>query len=79
MVNNVGKTTDTLNKNLGDTTSFTTDENITLISGEIGRGLLLFDPVGTLGVVSNFTSESDFTVSTLAISIDVEAILGLSY
>lgn len=79
MVNNVGKTTQTLSTNLGDANSFTSIESITLITGEVGKGLLLFDPDGTLGVVSDYTDETNFTVTTYALSIDINSILSLSY
>ena len=45
MVNNVGKTTQNLSTQLGEATPFTNTESITLLTGEIGKGLLLFDPV----------------------------------
>lgn len=79
MVNNVGKTTKTLNTNLGETTSFTSKDDITLLTGEIGTGLLVFDSVGTLGAVSLYTDENNFTVTTYALSIDIAKILSLSY
>lgn len=79
MVNNVGKTTQTLSTNLGEATLFTTSENITILTGEIGKGFLLFDPAGTLGVISSFTDETDFVVTTHALSIDVQSILNLNY
>lgn len=79
MVNNVGKTTQVLSTNLGETNSFTSSENITILTGEIGKGLLLFDPAGTLGVISDYTSESNFIVTTYALSIDIQSILNLSY
>lgn len=79
MVNNVGKTTQTLSTNLGEPTSFTSTETITLLTGEIGKGLLLFDPIGTLGVISDYTDETNFTVTTYALSIDIQTILSLSY
>lgn len=79
MVNNVGKTTQTLNINLGGTTQFTSKNDITLLTGEIGTGLLVFDSSGTLGAVSNFTDENNFTVTTYALSIDIQSILSLSY
>lgn len=79
MVNNVGKTTQVLSTNLGETNSFTSSESITILTGEIGKGLLLFDPAGTLGVISDYTSESNFTVTTYALSIDIQSILNLSY
>lgn len=79
MVNNVGKTTQNLSAQLGEATSFTSTESITLLTGEIGKGLLLFDPVGTLGVISDFTNETDFKVTTYALSLDIQTILNLSY
>jgi hypothetical protein len=79
MVNNVGKTTQTLNTNLGETTPFTTSENITILTGEIGKGLLLFDNAGTLGVISDYTNDTSFIVTTYALSIDIQTILNLSY
>ena len=79
MVNNIGKTTQTLSTNLGGTTSFTNKEDITLLAGELGTGLLVFDSTGTLGAISTFTSENDFIVTTYALSLDISTILGLSY
>ena len=79
MVNNVGKTTQILSTNLGETTSFTSNENITLLTGELGLGLLVFDLSGTLGVVSTFTDENNFIVTTLAVSIDIQTILNMNY
>ena len=79
MVNNIGKTTLTLTAELGRETSFTSSDDITIITGELGAGFLLFDPAGTIGVISNFTSETDFVVTTHALSIDVQTILSLSY
>lgn len=79
MVNNVGKTTRELNTNLGGTTQFTSSNNIIVIAGEIGRGFLIFDSIGTVGVVSNFTDETDFSVTTHALSIDINNILSLEY
>lgn len=79
MVNNISKTTKTLNTNLGETTTFTSKEDITLLVGEIGLGLLVFDKAGTLGVISEFTDENNFTVTTYALSIDIPTILNLNY
>lgn len=79
MVNNVGKTTKTLSTNLGETTSFTSSNDITLLTGELGTGLLVFDASGTLGVVSAFTNENNFVVTTFALSIDISSILNMNY
>ena len=79
MVNNIGKTNKTLSTNLGEKTSFTSGEDITLITGELGLGLLVFDSVGTLGAISEFTDENNFIVTTYALSIDISTILSLNY
>ena len=79
MVNNVGKTTKTLSTNLGESTSFTSEDNITIMTGELGKGFLVFDPIGTLGVISSFTDEHNFMVTTYALSIDIPSILNLEY
>lgn len=79
MVNNVGKTTQHLNTDLGTSTQFSSKDDITIFSGELGNGFLLFDPDGTLGVISSFTDENDFMVTTYALSIDIQKILNESY
>lgn len=79
MVNNVGTTTQTLSIELGRTTQFTTSDDITVITGTIGKGFLVFDSAGTLGVITTYTSETDFIVTTHALSIDINAILSLEY
>ena len=79
MVNHVGKATQALSTNLGETVEFISASGITIISGEIGLGFLLFDSTGTLGVVSRFVSTENFSVTTHALSIDIEKILNMSY
>ena len=79
MVNNVGTTTQTLIARLGETNSFNTSDDITIITGTIGAGFLVFDPAGTLGVITTYTSETDFVVTTHALSIDINSILNSSY
>lgn len=80
MVNNIGKTTKTLNVTLGGTTSFTPSDNLTIMTGVLGTGFLIFDSNGTLGVITAYTDdESNFIVTTYALSIDVQNILSQSY
>ena len=79
MVNNVGKTTQVLDTNLGGTVSFTSKDDITLLTGELGTGLLVFDSAGTLGAISSFTDENNFIVTTYALSIDINKILNEDY
>ena len=79
MVNNVGTTIQTLSTELGRTTSFTTSDDIRVIAGVIGLGFLVFDSVGTLGVITEYTDENNFIVTTHALSIDINSILSLEY
>lgn len=79
MVNNIGKTTQILSTNLGEETSFTSQDLVTILTGELGVGFLMFDSAGTLGVISTFNSENDFIVTTYALSIDISTILSLNY
>ena len=79
MVNNVGKTSKKLDTELGRQTTYDTGDEIEIISGELGLGFLVFDPDGTVGVITNFINENNFMVTTHAISIDIEKILNLSY
>lgn len=79
MVNNVGRTTQTLDTHLGTTNQFSSKDDITIFSGELGTGFLLFDSYGTLGVISSFTDENNFIVTTYALSIDIQKILSESY
>lgn len=80
MVNNIGRTTKTLSTSLGGTTSFTPNDNLTILTGVNGVGLLIFDSDGTLGVVTTYTdNQTNFTVTTYALSIDIPSILALSY
>lgn len=79
MVNNVGTTKQTLNTKLGEQNLFSTSDDITVITGEIDKGFLVFDPVGTLGVITSYTSETEFIVTTHALSIDINSILSLNY
>lgn len=79
MVNNIGRTTQTLSTNLGGTVTTLTSSDITLLTGSLGQGCLIFDSAGTLGVITTFTDQNDFIVTTYALSIDVQSILGQSY
>lgn len=81
MVNNVGITTNkTLNSTLGGvTTPALTSADITMKSGELGVGCLVFDSKGTLAVITRYVDDTDFTLTTYAVSIDIETILELSY
>lgn len=79
MVNHIGKTNKTLSTTLGETVTFSDSEEVSLIAGELSLGLLMFDSVGTVGVISSFTSNNDFVVTTVALSLDIPTILSLEY
>lgn len=88
MANNIGITTETLPRIIGQTVDFdTTGEwnSITMFSGQLDLGAIIFDETGTMGVCSSFTRDDDnnpiYTVrtTTLDTQIDVQSILGKSY
>ena len=89
MSNNIGITTETLPRTIGQTVEFdTTGEwnSITMISGQLDLGAIIFDEDGTMGVCSEFTRDDNnnnplYTIrtTTLNTQIDVQAILGKSY
>lgn len=88
MSNNIGITTETLPRTIGQTVEFdTTGEwnSITMISGQLDLGAIIFDEDGTMGVCSKFTRDENnnpihtVRTTTLNTQIDVQAILGKSY
>lgn len=88
MANNIGVTSKTLPRIIGNTVDFdTTDEwsSITMITGELDLGAIVFDSDGTMGVCSQFTRNDEqnpiYTIKTMTLNtqIDIEAILGKSY
>jgi len=88
MANNIGITSETLPRVIGQTMDFdTTGEwnSITMISGQLDLGAIIFDENGTMGVCSNFTRDDSnnpiYTIrtTTLNTQIDIQTILGKSY
>ena len=88
MANNVGVTTIKLPRVIGETVDFdTTDEwtSVTMITGELDLGCIVFDNDGTMGVCSGFRRDSNnnpiYTIrtSTLNNEIDINNILSQSY
>ncbi len=81
MVNNIGKTINkTLNTTLGGvTTPALVATDIDMKTGELGNGCLIFDSAGTIGVITDYIDTSNFTVTTYAISIDIETLLTSTY
>ena len=88
MSNNIGITSETLPRVIGQTMDFdTTGEwnSITMIYGQLDLGAIIFDNDGTMGVCSEFTRDENnnpiYTIKTTTLNtqIDVQAILGKSY
>lgn len=88
MANNIGITSEILPRVIGQTMDFdTTGEwnSITMISGQLDLGAIIFDENGTMGVCSNFTRDDSnnpiYTIrtTTLNTQIDIQTILGKSY
>lgn len=88
MANNIGITSETLPRVIGQTMDFdTTGEwnSITMISGQLDLGAIIFDENGIMGVCSNFTRDDSnnpiYTIrtTTLNTQIDIQTILGKSY
>ena len=88
MANNVGITTENLPRTIAQTMDFdTTGEwnSITMISGQLDLGAIIFDENGTMGVCSSFTRDENnnpiYTIRTMTLDtqIDVQTILGKSY
>lgn len=88
MANNIGITTENLPRVIGQTMDFdTTGEwnSITMLSGQLDLGAILFDEKGTMGVCSSFNRDKNnnpiYTIrtTTLDTQIDIQTILGKSY
>lgn len=88
MANNIGITTQNLPRIIGQTMDFdTTDEwsSITMFSGQLDLGAIVFDENGTMGVCSEFNRDENnnpvYTIrtTTLDTQIDVTAILSKRY
>lgn len=88
MANNIGITTVKLPRTLGETIDFdATDElaSITLITGEMDLGCMIFDGDGTLGICTSFTRDESgnpiYTIETKSLNaeVDVQNILSQNY
>lgn len=86
MENNIGVTSVTLSRIIGDISTITDGTAITAISGFVDVGFIVFDGDGTMGVCTAFTrSEEDdspiytFRTCTLNTEIDVQTMLSKSY
>ncbi len=88
MANNIGVTSQKLPRVIGETMEFDTTselESITLITGEMDLGCMVFDEDGTIGVCTGFTRDEEqnpiYTIETKSLNteIDIQNILNQSY
>ena len=88
MANNIGVTTTKLPREIGKAIDFdTTDEwtSVTMITGNLDLGCILFDADGTMGICSRFRRDDNnnpiYTIrtSTLNTQIDIDNILSQRY
>lgn len=88
MANNIGVTSLKLPRVIGETVDYdTTNEwtSVTMITGDLDLGCIIFDNDGTMGICSGFRRDDSnnpiYTIrtSTLNTQIDVNNILSQSY
>ena len=88
MVNNIGSTTETLARVIGNTISVTDPLNlnkISMIAGQLDTGAIITDEDGTIGVVVSYTTDANnklvYTIRTTSVNteIDIQEILSESY
>lgn len=88
MANNIGITTLKLPRVIGETVEYDTTEewtSVTMITGELDLGCIIFDNDGTMGVCSAFNRDSNnnpiYTIKTTTLNtqIDITNILSKSY
>lgn len=85
MANNIGVTSATLSRTIGNSTTINNASSITAISGYVDVGFMVFDNDGTLGICTSFTRDANdqpiyaFRTCSLNTEIDIQSILSQSY
>ncbi len=85
MANNIGVTSTTLSRTIGNSTTITDASTITAITGYVDVGFMVFDNSGTVGICTSFTRDSQdnpsyvFRTCSLNTEIDIQSILAQSY
>ena len=85
MANNIGVTSVTLSRTIGNTTTITDASTVTAITGYVDVGFMVFDNSGTMGVCTSFTRDAQdnpnytFRTCSLNTEIDVQSILSQNY
>lgn len=85
MSNNIGVTSTTLSRTIGNNTIINGAGTITALAGYIDVGFMVFDGDGTMGICTSFTRDANdqpvytFRTCSLNTEIDVQNILSQSY
>ena len=85
MSNNIGITSTTLSRTIGNNTTINGASTITTLSGYVDIGFMVFDNDGTMGICTSFTRDQNdqpvyvFRTCSLNTEIDIQNILGQSY
>ena len=85
MANNIGVTSATLSRTIGNITTITDPTAVTAITGYVDVGFMVFDNYGTMGICTSFTRDQQdnpnysFRTCSLNTEIDIQNILSQSY
>ncbi len=85
MINNIGTISTTLPRTIGNTITVTDVSTITIVSGFIDVGFIVFDNDGTIAVCTSFTRDAQdnpiyvFRTQSLNTEIDIYDILSQNY
>lgn len=85
MINNIGTISTTLPRTIGNTITVTDASTITIVSGFIDVGFIVFDNDGTIAICTSFTRDAQdnpvyvFKTQSLNTEIDIQNILSQNY
>lgn len=88
MANNIGVTSLKLPRVIGETVDFDISsewDSVTMITGNLDLGCMIFDNDGTLGICTNFTRDDNdnpiytLRTSSLNTEIDIQSMLSKNY
>lgn len=85
MTNNIGTTSATLSRTIGNTTTITDALTVNAVSGFVDVGFIVFDTNGTMGVCTSFTRDEHdnpiyvFRTCSLNTEIDIQSVLNEEY
>lgn len=88
MANNIGVTNLKLSRVIGGLTSYDASSNVssvTMVSGDLDLGCMIFDDDGTLGICTNLSRDDNnnpiYTIRTSSLNteIDIQSMLSNNY